>query len=57
MTPAVDKLNGRGLSNTACCESLPKKKKVMQYWPQKDYIPGNTNKSEHFNYKGEWANA
>ena len=37
MTPAVDKLNGRGLSNTACCECLPNKAKVTQYWQQKDY--------------------
>ena len=37
MTPAIDKLNGHGLSNTARCERLPKKTKVMHYWLQKDY--------------------
>ena len=31
MTPAIDKLNGCGLSNTAHSERLPKKTKVTQY--------------------------
>ena len=36
ISPAIDKLNGCGLSNTACHECLPKNTKVMQYWLQKD---------------------
>ena len=31
MTPAIDKMDGRGLINTACHECLPKKTKVTQY--------------------------
>ena len=31
MTPAIDKLNGHGLSNTVHHEHLPKKTKVTQY--------------------------
>ena len=31
MTLAIDKLNGHGLSNTACCERLPMKAKVTWY--------------------------
>ena len=54
MTLAIDKLNGCGL-NTAHCECLPKNIKVTQYQLQKNYVLGSTNKSEHFNYKGEWA--
>ena len=47
MTPAIDKLNGRGLSNTLCHERLLKKTKVMQYWLQKDYqtVPTSWNVS------------
>ena len=45
MTLAIDKLNGYGLSNTACHERLPKKTKVMLYWLQKDYqaVPTSQN--------------
>ena len=57
MTLAIDKLNGHGLSNTACHEHLPKKTKVMQYYVATEGLPGSTNKLEHFNYEGEWANA
>ena len=31
MTLAIDKIDGRGHINTACCECLPKKTKVTQY--------------------------
>ena len=37
ITLAIDKMDGCGLSNTACRECLPKKTKVTQYWLQKDY--------------------
>ena len=52
MTLAIDKLNGRGLSNNVCHECLPKKTKAVLATE----VPGNSNKSEHFSYKGEWAN-
>ena len=47
MTPAVDKLNGHGISNTARPERLPKKTKVTQYWLQKDFqaVPASQNVS------------
>ena len=47
-TLAVDKVNGHGLSNTAHRERLFKKTAEL---------PGGTNESERFNYKGEWASA
>ena len=56
MTLAVDKLNGCGFSNTACRECLPKKTKVMYIVLATEGLPGSTNKTEQFNYKGEWAN-
>ena len=31
MTVAVDRMDMRGDINTACCERLPKKTKVMRY--------------------------
>ena len=37
MILAVNKLNGRDLSNTTRCERLPKKTKVMHHLLQKDY--------------------
>ena len=55
MTPAVNKLNGCGLSNTAHRERLPKKTKVMQYYIATEGLPGSTNKSERFHYKGEYV--
>ena len=47
MTPVINKLNGRGFSNSACREHLPMKTKVMQYWLQKDYqaVPTHWNVS------------
>ena len=47
MTPAVDKLNGRDVSNTARRERLLKRTKVTQYWQQKDYqaVPTRQNVS------------
>ena len=57
MTLAVNKVNGHGLSNTAHRERMPKKTKVTQYYIATEGLPGSINKSEHFNYKGEWANA
>ena len=50
MTPAVDKLNGHGLSNTARCERLPKTTNAVL---ATEGLPGTTNKSGHFNYKGD----
>ena len=52
---AVNKLNGHGLSNTACHECVPKKTKVTWYVLATEGLPGSADKSEHFNYKGEWA--
>ena len=40
MTLAIDKLNGHGLSNAVLATE----------------VPGNSNKSERFSNKGEWAN-
>ena len=57
MTPAVDKLNGRGLSNTLYCECLLKKTKVTQYYVATEGLSGCTNNLEHFHYKREWVNA
>ena len=54
MTLAVDKLNGRGLSNSAHRECLPKKDKDNAVLATE--LPGNSNKSERFSYKGEWVN-
>ena len=34
MTLAVNKLNGHDLSNSAHCERLSKKTKIMRYWLQ-----------------------
>ena len=31
MTLAIEKVNGHGLSNTACHECMPKKTKITQY--------------------------
>ena len=45
MAPAINKLNGCGLSNTARRERLPKKTKVTQYWQQKDYQAVPTRRS------------
>ena len=53
MILAIDKLNGRGLSNTACREYLPKKTKLIAT----EGLPGSSNKSECLSYKGEWADA
>ena len=50
MTLAVDKLNSRGLSNSVRLERLPKKTVLAAE------LQGSSNKSEHFSYKGEWAN-
>ena len=56
MTPAVDKLNGRGLSNTAHRERecLLKKTMVTQYWQvATEGLPGCANTLERFNDRGE----
>ena len=45
---ALDKLNRRGLSNTASRERLPKKSEVMRYWLQKDYQAAPTSQSISF---------
>ena len=47
MTPTVNKLNGRDISNTARREYLLKRTKVMQYCQQKDYqaVPTRRNVS------------
>ena len=37
MTLAINKMDEHGHINTAHCEHLLKKTKVMWYWPQKDY--------------------
>ena len=52
MTLAVNKLNGRGLSNSMHCEHLPKKTKKDNAVLAAE-VPGNSNKLERFNYKGE----
>ena len=52
MTLANNKLNGRGLNNTAYYQRLPKSNVVLAT----EGLPGSTNKSDHFNFKGEWAN-
>ena len=57
MTPAINKLNGHGFSNTACCEHLPKKTKVTYVVLATEGLPGSTNKSERFHYKDDWVNA
>ena len=51
MTLAIDKLNGRGLNNTACHNDS------VNVVLATEGLPRNTNKSECFNYNGEWANA
>ena len=56
MTLAINKLNGHGLSNTSHRECLPKKTKGNEVLATEG-LPGSTNKSEYFNYKGEWMNA
>ena len=53
---AIDKLNRCGLSNTAGHEHLPKQSQVNAVLATEG-LPCSTNKSECFNYKGEWANA
>ena len=57
MTLAVDKINGHGLSNIACCECLPKKTKVhdVVLATEDVLMPNSSNKMEHFSYKGEWV--
>ena len=53
MTLAIDKLNGRGLSNSAHRKCFPKKTKNAVLATE---VPGNSNKLKRFSYKGEWAN-
>ena len=55
MALAINKLNGRGLSNNACRERQPKKTKIIWYYVATE-LPGSSNKSKRFSYKGEWAN-
>ena len=38
MTPAVSKMDGRGLINITHCECLPERTKVILYYLQKDYL-------------------
>ena len=52
----IDKLNSPGLSNNAGRECLLKKSQVIDTSSIEGLL-GSTNKSERFNYKGEWANA
>ena len=47
-------MDEHGLSNTACHECLPKKTKVVLVNRRTTH---SNNKTEHFSYKGEWANA
>ena len=57
---AVDKLNKRGFSNTASRERLPKKsakEESSNTVLATEGLPGSTNKSKCFIYKGEWAKA
>ena len=55
MALAVDKLNLHDLSNNACHECLPKKTKITWYYVAAE-LPGSSNKSEYFSYKGKWVN-
>ena len=59
MTLAVDITDGCGLSNKVCCESLPKKSKVMLYLPfitqYKAFIQLYITKTEHFSFKSGCA--
>ena len=54
---SVNKLNWHDLSNTALYEHLPKKTKVRNVVLATEVLSGSTNKSKHFKYKDEWANA
>ena len=56
MTLVVNKLNGCGLSNNARRERLPKKTYVGNMVLATE-LPGSSNKSQCFLYKGEWVNA
>ena len=51
---AIDKLNRQGLSNTTGHDAKEKSSNVVL---ATEGLTGSTNKLEHFNYKGEWANA
>ena len=55
MTFAIDKIDGRVHINTACHN--PCQKKLGDAVLATEGLPGSTDKLEHFNYKGEWANA
>ena len=55
MTLAIYKMDEHGFSDTASCECPAEKTKVM--WYQLQGTPDSSNKTEHFSYKGEWANA
>ena len=52
MTLAVNKMDGRGLSNTTHHECLPRSMVLAT-----EGTSDSSNKMEHFCYKGEWANA
>ena len=56
MTLAINKMDRHGLSNTACHKHLPKTTKVMRYQLTTERLPYSSNKTEHLNYTGEWAN-
>ena len=49
----VNKLNRRGLSNTAAWSCTPAKEESNNVVLATEGLPGSTNKSERFNYKGE----
>ena len=50
-----DKMNRRGLSNAVVVNTA--KEESSNAVLATEGLPGSTNKSKHFNYKGEWANA
>ena len=53
MTLIINKMDGCGLSNTTCCEPLPKKSKGDMILATEGLLDGS-NKIKHFSYKGEW---
>ena len=47
MTLAINRIDGRGLGNTACCECLGNVVLVTEG------LPDGSNNAEHLSYKGE----
>ena len=50
MALAIDKIDGHGLSNTACHERLPRRLILAT-----EGILNSSNKTECFSCKGEWT--